>query len=73
MSSLGFRVRTIFTSFSETSFFFSVKYLYTGMTINANTMISIALGDNMFRNIAFALDNCEEELCEAILSNSLIS
>ena len=73
MPSLGFRVRTIFTSFSETSFFFAVKYLYTGMTINANTMISIALGDNMFRNIAFALDNCEEELCGAISSNSLIS
>ena len=43
------------------------------MTINANTMISIDLGDNMFRNIAFALDNCEEELCGAISSNSLIS
>ena len=43
------------------------------MTINANTMISIALGDYMFRNIVFALDNYEEELCGAISSNSLIS
>lgn len=33
------------------------------MTINANAMRSIALGNNVFRNIAFALANCEEELC----------
>ena len=67
---LGFRVRTIFTSFSETSFFFAVKCLYTGTTINANVMRSIAFGDNVLRNFAFALANCEEELCGAISSNS---
>lgn len=43
------------------------------MTINANAMRSIALGNNVFRNIAFALANCEEELCGAISSNSPIS
>ena len=43
------------------------------MTINANAMRSIALGNNVFRNIAFALANCEEELCGAISSNSQIS
>ncbi len=43
------------------------------MTINANAMRSIVLGDNVFRNIAFALANCEDELCGAMSSNSPIS
>ena len=45
---------------------FAVKCLYTGTTINANVMRSIAFGDNVLRNFAFALANCEEELCGAI-------
>ena len=42
-------------------------------TVVSEKSLKEVVGDNMFRNIAFALDNCEEELCGAISSNSLIS